>query len=91
MKIGLAVGHSRLGDQGAYTTGEYVLSEWDFNRDMVRRIAHVLNVDHRIYDTYPAKSYAGGINYLSRKLIEDDIDAVIELHFNSASPSAKGH
>ena len=91
MKVGLAVGHSRLGDQGAYTTGEYVLSEWDFNRDMVRRIAHVLNVDHRIYDQYPAKSYVGGINYLSRKLIEDDIDAVIELHFNSASPSATGH
>ena len=91
MKVGLAVGHSRLGDQGAYTTGSYILSEWDFNRDIVRRISSVLSVDYKIYDQYPAKSYVGGINYLARKLVEDDIDAVIELHFNSAGPSASGH
>ena len=99
MKLGLAVGHSRLGDQGAYTTGEYVLSEWDFNRDMVRRIGHSLSnnygwasgANYVIYDHYPARSYTGAINYLARKLIEDDVDAVIELHFNSASPSAEGH
>ena len=99
MRIGLAVGHSRLGDQGAYTTGDHTLSEWDFNRDLVRRIGHLLSNNHGwasggnyvIYDQYPYKSYTGGINYLARKLIEDNIDAVIELHFNSASPSASGH
>ena len=91
MKIGLAVGHSRLGDQGAYTTGDTILSEWDFNHDMVRRISQVLRGNHKIYDHYPARSYTGAINYLARKLIEDNIDAVIELHFNSASPSANGH
>tara|TARA_R110002020_G_scaffold13974_1_gene49799 strand:+ start:934 stop:1509 length:576 start_codon:yes stop_codon:yes gene_type:complete len=99
MKIGLACGHSRLGDQGAYTTGDYVLSEWDFNRDMVRRIGHLLSNNHGwasggdyvIYDHYPARSYTGAINYLARKLKEDNVGAVIELHFNSASPSAKGH
>ena len=66
MKIGLAVGHSRLRDQGAYTVGDYVLSEWDFNRDIVRRISSVLSVDYKIYDQYPAKSYVGGINYLAQ-------------------------
>ena len=99
MRVGLAVGHSRLGDQGAYTTGDHTLSEWDFNRDLVRRIGHLLSNNHGwasggdyvIYDQYPYKSYTGGINYLARKLIEDNIDAVIELHFNSASPSASGH
>jgi N-acetylmuramoyl-L-alanine amidase len=99
MKIGLAVGHSRLGDQGAYSHGEYILSEWDFNRDMVRRIAHVLSNTHGwatgdnyvVYDHYPARSYSGAINYLARKLKEDEIDAVIELHFNSARPSVSGH
>ena len=99
MKIGLAVGHSRLGDQGAYSHGEYIVSEWDFNRDMVRRIAHVLSNTHGwaiggdyvIYDHYPARSYSGAINYLARKLKEDGVDAVIELQFNSATPSASGH
>ena len=99
MKIGLAVGHSRLGDQGAYTTGDNILSEWDFNRDLVRQIGHLLSnkygratgEDYVIYDHYPARSYTGAINYLARKLKEDNIGAVIELHFNSASPSANGH
>ena len=99
MKIGLCVGHSRLGDQGAYTTGEYGLSEWDFNRDMVRRIAQSLSNnygwasggDYAIYDSYPARSYTGAINYISRKMRDEGITAAIELHFNSASPSASGH
>lgn len=99
MKIGLAVGHSRLGDQGAYSHGEYIVSEWDFNRDLVRRIGHLLSNthgwasgdDYAIYDQYPARSYTGAINYLARKLKEDAVDAVIELHFNAASPSASGH
>ena len=99
MKIGLCVGHSRLGDQGAYTYGEYVVSEWDFNRDLVRRIGHVLSNRHGwasgnnyvIYDKYPAQSYTGAINYIARTMREDEVTAAIELHFNSASPSAKGH
>ena len=58
MKIGLAVGHSRLGDQGAYSAGVYVLSEWDFNRDLVRRVATPLkgHLYFLIYDQYPVKS-----------------------------------
>jgi len=99
MKIGLCVGHSRLGDQGAYTHGEYVVSEWDFNRDLVRRIGHVLSnqhgwaigEDYAIYDHYPARSYSGAISYISRKLWEDGVTAAIELHFNSATPTARGH
>ena len=99
MKIGLCVGHSRLGDQGAYTHGEYVVSEWDFNRDLVRRIGHLLSnkhgwaigEDYAIYDHYPARSYSGAIGYISRKLREDEVTAAIELHFNAATPAAKGH
>ena len=93
MKIGLAVGHSRLGDQGAYSAGVYVLSEWDFNRDLVRRVATPLkgHVDFVIYDQYPVKSYVAGINYLAKKLKEDQVDAVIEFHFNSAGAKSTGH
>jgi len=91
MKIGLAVGHSRLGDSGAYTSGEYVLSEWDFNHDLVKRIVPYLNVDYAVYDQYPVKTYTAGINYLAKRLDEDNVDAVVELHFNSAGPKASGH
>ena len=99
MKIGLCVGHSRLGDQGAYTSGEYILSEWDFNRDMVRRIGQTLKRVHgwdlgneySIYSRYPCSSYSGAVNYISRKLACDGVTAAVELHFNAATPSAKGH
>ena len=99
MKIGLCVGHSRLGDQGAYTTGDNILSEWDFNRDMVRRVGHLLSNEHGwaigddyvIYDHYPARSYSGAISYIARKMQEDGVTAAIELHFNSATPAARGH
>ncbi len=99
MKIGLCVGHSRLGDQGAYTSGDYILSEWDFNRDLVRRIGHVLSNQHgwaieaeyEIYDQYPVRSYTGAINYIARKMQEDYVTAAIELHFNAATPTAHGH
>mgnify|MGYP003145228112 FL=1 len=93
MKIGLAVGHSRKGDEGAMTSREsgYSISEWQFNCDLVRRILPSLQVDYVIYDDYVARSYVGGINYLSRKLTEDKVDAVIEFHFNSAGPKAEGH
>ena len=99
MKIGLCVGHSRLGDQGAYTTGDNILSEWDFNRDLVRHIGHLLSNEHgwaigedyAIYDHYPAQSYTGAISYIARKMRDDEVTAAIELHFNSATPSAKGH
>lgn len=93
MKFGLIVGHSRLGDQGAYSSGEYILSEWDFNRDLVRRVAFPLKgaVDFVIYDQSPVKTYKAAIKYLASKLDEDGIDAAIEFHFNSASPKASGH
>ena len=99
MKIGLCVGHSRLGDQGAYTSGEYILSEWDFNHDLVRRINQTLKrvygwnlgVDYAIYDQYPCRSYTGAINYIARKMECDGVTAAVELHFNAATPSANGH
>ena len=93
MKIGLAVGHSRRGDEGAMTSREsgYSISEWMFNSDLVRRIATPLPVEFKIYDDYNADSYSDGVANLAQMLKDDGIDAVIEFHFNSASPSAVGH
>jgi len=89
--IGICVGHSREGDEGAYSTGEYVVSEWDFNRDIARRISHVLEVPFKIYDNYKARSYTTGIRNVAREMKEDGVSVAVELHFNSASPSASGH
>ena len=61
MKIGLAVGHSRKGDEGAVTTREsgYSISEFMFNSDLVRRVAKGLRVDYVIYDDYKEPDYVG--------------------------------
>tara|TARA_R100000963_G_C4630763_1_gene95916 strand:+ start:95 stop:643 length:549 start_codon:yes stop_codon:yes gene_type:complete len=89
--IGICVGHSRRGDEGAYSSGEYVVSEWDFNRDLARRISHLLYAPHKIYSDYKARSYTTGIKNVAREMKEDGVTAAVELHFNSATPSAQGH
>ena len=83
MKIGLAVGHSRKGDEGAMTAREsgYSISEFTFNSDLVRRIAPALTMDYVIYNDYKDPTYVGAVDYLAQKLIDDEIDAVVELHY----------
>jgi|TARA_R110000737_G_scaffold319840_1_gene331205 N-acetylmuramoyl-L-alanine amidase len=89
--IGIAIGHSRKGDNGAYTVGESSVSEHTFNSDLVPFITAHLKVPYKIYDDYKASSYLGAMNYAARKMREDDVDACVELHFNSAGPKATGH
>jgi len=89
--IGICVGHSRKGDQGAYTSGEYSVSEWDFNRDLARRISSVLPVESKVYDDYELSTYSSAISRLAKRMKCDGIDVAVELHFNAASPSANGH
>ena len=77
MKIGLAVGHSRKGDEGAMTFLEsgYSISEFMFNSDLVRRIAPALTMDYVIYNDYKDPTYVGAVDYLAQKLIDDEVDA----------------
>jgi|TARA_B100000427_G_scaffold329827_1_gene348253 N-acetylmuramoyl-L-alanine amidase len=89
--IGICVGHSRKGDEGAYTTGSYVVSEWDFNRDIARRIGQLLDVDFKIYSDYELNTYSAAIRNVARKMRCDGVKAAVELHFNAASPAANGH
>jgi hypothetical protein len=89
--IGLAVGHSRRGDSGAYTVGPDSVSEYGFNTNLLPLITPLLKVPYRIYDDYKASSYVGAMTFLSNKMREDKVDACIELHFNAASPKATGH
>lgn len=89
--IGLAIGHSRLGDSGAYTVGPNSISEHKFNSELIPLITPMLNVPYKVYDDYKARSYVGAMNYVSRKMRQDGVDACIELHFNAAGPKATGH
>lgn len=87
--IGIAIGHSRHGDQGAVNTSG--VSEHEFNSSLVPMILANLRVGALIYDDYKASSYVGAMNYVSRKMREDGVTACVELHFNSAGPTATGH
>lgn len=89
--IGLAIGHSRRGDSGAYTVGSPSVSEKKFNTKLIPLITPRLKVPYKIYDDYNASSYVGAMNYVSRKMREDNVDACIEFHFNAAGPTATGH
>jgi hypothetical protein len=89
--IGLAIGHSRRGDSGAWTVGANSVSEHQFNSRLVPLITPLLNVPYKVYDDYQASSYVGAINYVSRQMKQDGVDACIELHFNAAGPTATGH
>jgi|TARA_R110000824_G_scaffold51312_1_gene143211 N-acetylmuramoyl-L-alanine amidase len=89
--IGLAIGHSRRGDNGAYTVGANSISEHSFNSELVPLITPHIKVPYKIYDDYNATSYVGAMNYVSRKMREDNVDACIEFHFNAATPTATGH
>ena len=89
--IGLAIGHSRTGDSGAYTVGKPSVSEKKFNSDLVQLITPKLKVPYKVYDDYKASSYVGAMNYVSRKMKQDSVTACIELHFNAAGAKATGH
>ncbi len=89
--IGLAIGHSRRGDSGAYTVGKPRVSEHTFNTELISLVTPKLKVPYKVYDDYKASSYVGAMNYVSRNMKKDGVNACIELHFNSASPKATGH
>jgi N-acetylmuramoyl-L-alanine amidase len=89
--IGLAIGHSRRGDSGAYTVGRPSVSEKKFNTQLLPLITPKLKVPYVIYDDYKASSYVGAMKSVARKMKEDNVDACIEFHFNAAGPKATGH
>ncbi len=87
--IALCVGHSRQGDGGASSIDG--TTEWDYNCDLADRIASKTRQEVRVYNTYGGKSYANSMRWLARKLKADGVKCAVELHFNSAKPTANGH
>lgn len=92
MKFGIFVGHSRSGDEGAYSVAG--ISEWDFwftvAHDVETRLKE-LGEDCKVYDYYEGKSYGAAMSWVARQSKKDGITVGVELHFNAASPSAHGY
>ncbi len=88
--IALCVGHSRQGDCGAIAVNGQT-SEYDYNCDLADRIIDKVKLPVRVYDSYSGNGYTSSMKWLARKLRDDNVDIAVELHFNSATPSATGH
>jgi len=95
--VGLCCGHSRLSGNG-YAEGGAIsiggVSEWAYNSDLAHRIHMYLSaarVESLIYNRYLGSGYSSAMSWLANKLSDDEVTLALELHFNSAGPSATGH
>jgi N-acetylmuramoyl-L-alanine amidase len=89
--VSICVGHSREGDNGAVSVSGR--SEWNYNEPIAEMLAAMLRsagVKVHVHDSYPGIDYPVSMKALSNALNVESPDCAIELHFNSASPNARG-
>jgi len=90
--IGICIGHSRSGDNGAVNTDG--VSEHTFNREIGYLTAELLREKgHTVHviDDYDGSSYSSAVHWVSDRLTKLGATVAVELHFNSAGPQAEGH
>ena len=95
--IAICVGHSRkIGgryDGGAYS--EYLkTNERDFNLKVATKLSAYLTrkgIPSMIFDDYRGGGYGTAMRDVAGQVRKAQATIAIELHFNSASPSATGH
>lgn len=94
--LGLCVGHSRWTtgkvEGGAISVGN--VSEYAYNSDLAARIQILLakaGVESKIFNKYEGNGYTTAMRWLAEKLKDAGVTQALELHFNSAGPSATGH
>ena len=90
--IAICVGHARPGDTGAISVGG--ISERFANTRLARQILSKLedhDIECEIIDAYQGLTYGAAMRWLGRKLKTLGAQGAVELHFNSAVPSAHGH
>lgn len=94
--VAICVGHSRhingKRDGGAVSAGG--VQEWTFNRDVAYQIERTLRqkgVVSFVLDDYEGNGYTSSMRWVAEELKRRGATVAIELHFNAASGSAKGH
>jgi len=89
--VGICIGHSRSEEQGAWSVGG--VSEWAFNvrvGALLKRHLYDMGIASIVYDAYEGRSYGSSMRWLSDRMHNDGVTLALELHFNSASPTAEG-
>ena len=94
--VAICVGHSRhIGgkrDGGAVSVGG--VSEWAFNRDLAFQIDRILRekgVQSFVIDDYKGSGYTDSMKWLASEIKGKHATLAVELHFNAATGTAKGH
>lgn len=91
-RVAICVGHSRIGDRGAVSTGN--VSEWVYNSEVAEALRWRLEragVDVDVVSSYPRKTYRAAMKWLADMMRGKGYDCVLELHFNSAGSAANGY
>lgn len=92
-RIALCIGHSRKGDAGAVSTTDPVMNEWRYNSSLAELVKEELDsagATVEIFDDYKYISYSAAMNYIADEVERWQADVALELHFNSAHPTARG-
>ncbi len=94
--VAICVGHSRFiggkRDGGAVSAGD--VSEWTYNRELALWIQQLLvarGIDAFVEDKYEGNGYTDSMRWLASYLKGRQATLAVELHFNAATGSARGH
>lgn len=93
MKTAICIGHSRK-INGRFDGGAYSPHLRVVERDLNRRVAtemKLLDPSLEIIDTYEGEGYGTAMRWLAAEIKERGCDLAVELHFNDAGETAKGH
>tara|TARA_Y100001938_G_C8100762_1_gene441546 strand:+ start:5352 stop:6062 length:711 start_codon:yes stop_codon:yes gene_type:complete len=91
-KVAICVGHSRSGDNGAINTDG--VSEHTYNGQIAHNLSQKLSfhgIKSKVFDYYEGSGYGSAMSWIGDQVKKYDADIAIELHFNSATPSAAGY
>lgn len=93
MKIGVCLGHSRVGDEGAESVDG--TSEWMYHagRVLPHLSSWLESAGHTVVevDSYEGGTYREAMRYVAGLLRSENVDFCLELHFNAAGGNARGY
>lgn len=96
-KIAICIGHSRfIGGKrdGGATSADGKTNEWAFNRELgitLQEKLRALGIKSFIVDRYQGTGYTDSMKWLASHLVAEHATHAVELHFNAATGTARGH